>query len=182
MDGYGSSVLGQWDWILWAIESSPYPHRFILDVGAGHGKAAVLLREYLNVKPHYVDALEPNLHHSVWSYEGSLYRYVEPHLMQDFDAWSTYDTVLMADVIEHVEVPVGLQVINAIPGQVIVSTPTDALESDNTGVPPLEQHISQWTTDMLLDLARLGRRQPQFFHWPKGDARQLIVRLGPKGL
>lgn len=177
MDSFGSSILEQWTWILWAIEGSDHPHKRVLDVGAGHGKGAVLMREYLNVKPEEIDAIEPNadyikaldrIYDRAWCVTAE---------MLGETLWERYDTVLMADVIEHMPFGVGFELISTIPGQVIISTPVDALSSDNEGVPPFEQHVSQWRASHFQQLHRFER----LWHWPVGGAapKQYIVRLGP---
>lgn len=182
MDGYGSSLLGQWEWIVYAIESSPYPHRRVLDVGAGYGKGAILMREKLNVKPEVIDALEPNLDHLVHQLGGgTLYGAVSAERAETYGRYEFYDTVLMADVIEHMDQATGMRVLNAIPGQIVVSTPVDALAANNEGVPELEQHVSQWTLGMFRQVAKLGHRTLAYWNWPKVDPQQLIVLLGPKG-
>lgn len=177
MDGYGSSILEQWTWILWAIEGSPHPHRSVLDVGAGHGKGAVLMREYLNVKPEVIHAIEPNA-----DYIKALDRIYDRASCVTaetfvYPGWSRYDTVLMADVIEHMPWNVGFELISLIPGQIIISTPVDALSSSNEGVPPFEQHVSQWRASHFQQLPRFER----VWHWPANGSvpQQYIVRLGP---
>lgn len=176
----GTSNLAQWEWILWAIEGSPWPHERILDVGAGYGKAGVLLYEYLNVKPVSIDALEPArdaLCHTLVAEEGpSAYEGTYVTTAQEWEGWDAYDTVLMADVIEHMPAPDGLALIDQIPGQVIISTPivadVAAHEAD-PAIPDLERHVAQWN---LADFRGTGRLDT---YWLRNQ--QLIVRLKPKG-
>jgi 2-polyprenyl-3-methyl-5-hydroxy-6-metoxy-1,4-benzoquinol methylase len=172
----GTSNLAQWEWILWAIESSPYPHQRILDVGAGYGKAAALLREKLNVKPCEVGALEPDVDAGVYRWMRSAYSLIAPETAQEFTEWDRWDTVLMADVIEHIPAPDGLALLDRIPGQVIISTPLDAdvaAHAADPSIPDLERHVTQWNP---ADFQGTGRLDTYFIR-----NRQLIVRLKPKG-
>lgn len=178
MDGFGSSILGQWDRIINAVESSPWPHERILDVGAGHGKAAVLLREYLNVKPSVINAIEPNPDYAFQLqgiYDGPI-GIVDARDMEPGD-WAPYDTVLMADVIEHIPWGDGMRLLQTIPGQIIVSTPVQPLLADNEGVPALERHVCEWTLNNFNATGRLDRH----WLWQAGTANiaQHIVRLRP---
>lgn len=179
----GTSNLAQWETILWAIESSRWPHERVLDVGAGWGKAAILLREYLNVKPVVIDALEADV--LAWSLRAGLYDHTWHGRVQAFPtdrsgggdptlSWSAYDTVLMADVIEHMPMDEALAVIGRIPGQIVVSTPLVADVAQHAvdpDIPDLERHVSQWE---LRGFYALGRCEQ---HWIRHG--QLIVRLGP---
>lgn len=177
MDGYGSSLLGQWDRIVNAVESSPWPHERILDMGAGQGKAEALLREYLNVKPEWVAACEPNPAYAMRLQARYDQVWTAIYTAQEFPWYGLFDTVIMADVIEHIPWGEGMRVLQAIPGQVIVSTPVDALAADNEGVPELEQHLCQWDLNHFNMTGRLDRA----WVWQSGQANiaQHIVRLRP---
>jgi 2-polyprenyl-3-methyl-5-hydroxy-6-metoxy-1,4-benzoquinol methylase len=176
----GTSALGQWDRILWAIEGSPHPHQRVLDVGAGHGKAGILMREYLNMKPVLIDALEPNRDAFVHRLKGSVYDDVLPILAADFPDFHSYDTVLIADVIEHMSFQAGMKLVESIPGQVIISTPVFPLDAKNDGLPELEHHVCEWT---LKDFNRTGRLNRHWIWTPPRAPRlgQHIVRLRPRG-
>lgn len=121
------------------------PHRNVLDVGPGRGKYGLLLREYLNEPPEILDAIEV---------EPS---YITPRLKAIYDEvflddvrnWSGkdlgfYDVVLLVDVIEHLDKDEGLELLERIPGRVVVCTPEEFF-SNGPGLPPSEEHRSLWT-------------------------------------
>jgi 2-polyprenyl-3-methyl-5-hydroxy-6-metoxy-1,4-benzoquinol methylase len=171
----GTSNLAQWDWILWAIESSPWPHEHIMDVGAGYGKAAVLLREKLNVKPKWIDGIEPDWDAFAHVLVDHGYGEVRACTAQEFDGWDAYDTVLMADVIEHMPLADGLALIDRIPGQIIISTPLVADVAEHAAdpdIPDLERHVAQWD---IHDFRRTGRLDT---YWLR--EQQYIDRLKPR--
>lgn len=141
-----TSALENWPAIIHLVETAE-PHRTVLDVGPGYGKASVLLREYLNVKPERIDAIE------AWP------GYVTPRLLDayddvvigsvlDLDAFTLarYDVVLMIDVIEHLPKPEALALLERMPGWVIVCTPRDFF-SNGPGHPPTEAHVSHWSVE-----------------------------------
>lgn len=147
------------------------PHRSILDVGPGFGKYGILLREYLNRKPERLDAIEV---------EPS---YVTPRLEALYDElvvgdvrdhghafFAAYDLVLLVDVIEHLEKDEGLELLERIPGRVVVCTPEEFF-SNGPGLPDSETHRSLWTRadfesvrPVEVDVSSLGG---------------IVVRLGP---
>ena len=97
-----TSRLAVWETLLWYIHE--VPHLTVLDVGPGHGKAAVLLREYLNEPPEFIDAIE--LHPPYVEAFGlrHLYDHVivgDARELTDRQL-AIYDVVVMADVIEQV--------------------------------------------------------------------------------
>lgn len=144
--------------------------RRILDVGPGRGKAGILLREYIGEPPvECIDAVEA---------EPS---YVTPRLRALYDDVYTadvldvpdtffrfYDLVLMADVIEHLPKEAGRQLLDHIPGWVIVCTPEEFFHNP-AHLPESERHRSLWS------VADFGDRLEH-------DASQLgavLVRLRP---
>lgn len=175
---YGSSLLGQWDRIVNAVEASPWPHQSILDVGAGQGKAEALLREYLNVKPAVVVACEPNPDYAD-RLEARYDNLIDADVRELAAAiLAGFDTVIMADVIEHMPWADGMALLRRIPGQMIVSTPVEAdPHPDDPGTPILERHVCQWDLADFLQTGRLDRH----WIWQSGTAHvaQHIVRLRP---
>lgn len=140
-----SSNLALWPAIIHlAWELKP---RLVLDVGPGHGKGAVLLREYIGCPPiERVDAVE------AWP------GYVTERLLCLYDhvygcdvleladhELEVYDLVLMIDVIEHLEKDVGAELLARIPGWAIVCTPESFFENPEHEEIPPEQHRSLWS-------------------------------------
>lgn len=154
--------------------------RRILDVGPGHGKAGILLREYIGTERRgngpiqLVDAIEAEP------------RYIEafPWLTAVYDnvhrgdvttrgtaMLGFYDLVLFADSIEHIDKPDALALLDRIPGRVVLSTPVDYFDNPEADMGwPTERHRSHWTADDFADRAEMIVVQ-------HGG---LLVRLGPK--
>lgn len=181
MTGYatGTSDLAQWPRIINIIERSPWPVGGVLDVGVGHGKAAVLLYEYLNVKPDFIDGLEPDID-LCKTLHRSAYRDVVPLKAQNVTAeeFARYDTVLMADVIEHMPFIEGMGLLERIRGQVVLSTPVDSGMAEHQRladeIPVLERHVSQWESH---DFALTGRLHRQYV-----EGGQRVIHLTPRAV
>lgn len=162
-----TSNLAVWPDILLAIDQ--VPHKRILDVGPGHGKASILLREYLADPPVVIEAIE------AWE------PYIAKHGLERLydrvfrgdvtaDTWVTgpdryrwsaqemlarYDVVLMGDVIEHIALDKALALLRRIPGRVVICTPVEFFDNDPTHRhPPTEEHISHWTEPVWDRVAR----------------------------
>lgn len=154
-----TSNLYMWPDIIQAIDE--VSHLRILDVGPGHGKASVLLREYLHEPPDVIDAVE------AWEpYVGRfdlepLYSRVfvgdvtapqwtlagEPVVAQV--ALDYYDLVLLGDVIEHIPVEPAMDLLRRIPGRVVICTPVEFFDNDpGHQHPPTEAHVSHWTPEL----------------------------------
>lgn len=130
-----------------AIEVNP---RRVVDVGPGWGKYGLMCREYLPrleelaaVEVHPTDAAFPVLQAV---YDGVLIqdaRKVEPEF------WAGYQVALLIDMIEHMTIDEGHELLYAIQegGCVpIVSTPKVFVhqhDADN----PYEEHVSVWAWD-----------------------------------
>ncbi|HEX5522811.1 MAG TPA: methyltransferase domain-containing protein [Pedococcus sp.] len=151
-----TSNLAVWPDILLALQQ--VPHRRVLDVGPGHGKAAVLMREYLSPPPEVIDAVEAwepycgrfdleclydrlyigDVTDVVWELDG--------HKVAAAASLATYDVVLMGDVIEHIELAAAMDLLRRIPCPVVICTPVDYFDNDPHGQhPPTEAHVSHWT-------------------------------------
>lgn len=123
------------------------PHDRILDVGPGHGKYGLLAREYLNVKPTQLDACEADEGYLVeFGWLASIYDRIYSCPVEDLEAdvLATYDLVLMADVIEHLDVDTARAVLDRIPGRVVISTPRDFFQNPEHVEHPYETHRSRW--------------------------------------
>lgn len=182
-----TSNLAVWPDILLAVDQ--VPHRRILDVGPGHGKASVLLREYLNDPPHIIDAVEKWAPYAARFHLGKLYDRV---WIGDVTAeyWSrgrdltcaaqdllaSYDLVLLGDVIEHIELEPALELLGRIPGRVVICTPVTFFDNDpGHRHPPTEQHVSHWTADTWQRVRSEIRPLEVCYHKLGG----WIVRTGP---
>lgn len=151
-----TSNLAIWPDILAAINQAP--HRRVLDVGPGHGKGAVLMREYLTGTPDVIDAVEAwepyvgmfeleALYDNVFIGDvtaSTWYEHGEPVAAQQ--QLANYDLVLLGDVIEHITLDDAMAMLRRIPGHVVICTPVDYFDNDPHGQhPPTEAHISHWT-------------------------------------
>lgn len=144
----------------------------ILEIGPGYGKYGLLLREYLNRKPSVIDAVEawgPYVDAFPWLQ--AVYDHVDVGDATSLTAeqLAPYDLVLMADVIEHMDKPSAIGLLDRIGGAVVVSTPEQFFPS--VDYPPTERHVSHWTRQdfggrVEADASLLGG---------------LIVRLAPAG-
>lgn len=144
--------------ILTLTEATRGMDRFeMLDVGPGHGKYGLLAREYL---PNLglLDAVEAES------------RYITPLLWEIYDTvicddvrhWHEeqldYDVVLMADVIEHMPISEGLQLLQRTPGHVVVTTPRRFFQNPEAAEGwPTEVHHCVWTRDLFDGMQRCRR-------------------------
>jgi hypothetical protein len=166
------------------------PHHTVLDVGPGYGKYAVLLREYLNVKPKAVDAVEA-WHPYVTDHRlGDLYDDVYLGRVQD-PVWNPaglpwvdqqaglllpwYDVVLMVDVIEHMSAGDARHTVAQVDGRVVICTPVEFFDN-GPGLPPTEEHVSHWSDVKLAKLAAATGRDVEHLEQAHGG---WIARLGP---
>lgn len=119
----------------------------VLDVGPGHGKGAVLLREYCGVGT--VDAVE------AWPPYAEQFKLsvLYDHLFQeDVLSWprspfAMYDLVLMVEVIEHMSKEDGLALLERIDCPVVICTPMKFFQNpEHVEIPP-EKHRSLWSLE-----------------------------------
>jgi len=163
-----TSALGAANTVVWFVEEVHATK--ILDVGPGHGKYGLLLREYLNEKAD-IDAVE------AWPDYIKQFTWM-PHLygeifLEDIcdvptETLDGYDLILMVDIIEHLEKSRGLALLDRMSGWVVVSTPTRFFTQDASV--PTEAHLSLWNLN-------------DFGHRLDTSAivdESLIVRLRPK--
>lgn len=165
-----TSNLAVWPMLLWLVHSAP--HRRILDVGPGHGKAAVLLREYLTEPPEQIDAVEAHRPYVEAFGLRALYDNVFVTDVVDLpsERLAGYDVVLMADVIEHLDKPAAVDLLGRIPGRVVISTPVEFF-SNGPDLPESETHRSHWTAADFETTGRVEEIVEETTSW--------LVRLGP---
>lgn len=166
-----TSNLAVWPQILWMVESAK-PHRTVLDVGPGHGKAAVLLREYLNQPPGRIDAVEAwSPYVEAFDLDRLYHAVLEANALDlATDVLAGYDLVLMVDVIEHMDKGRALELLGRIPGWVVICTPVEFFHN-GPDLPPTEEHVSHWTADDWHALDRLDEMHEVLGGW--------VVRLRP---
>ena len=157
--------------VLWFVHE--VEHRFVLDVGPGWGKYAVLMREYFNEKPVTIDAVEAHAPYIAAHRLDRLYDLVIPGDVCDLtdDDLAGYDVVLMVDVIEHIDKARALSVLDRIPGRIVICTPETFFQTDE-GLPATEAHVSHWT---LADFEATGRLEASTI-----QHGGIIVRLAPR--
>lgn len=166
-----TSALEVWPRFINLVER--VPHRALLDVGPGHGKLAVLAREYLNNPPALIDAVEawPDYVHEFelarlydtvyvgdattdrwetgYEYRRTAAGHLQLHDLPPVDArqrLAAYDVVVMGDVIEHMEKGPARRLVEGIPGAVVINTPVEFFHNGD-GLPPTEAHVSHWGED-----------------------------------
>lgn len=128
--------------------------RRVLDVGPGHGKAGVLLREYIGTEAAgtgpivAVDAVEAEPRYlDRFPWLTSIYDTVYGSDVCDLpdEVLAAYDLVVMADVIEHLDRHDALRLLDRIPGVVVIATPTSWFQNPEHAAWPTEEHRSHWT-------------------------------------
>jgi len=151
-----TSNLALWPSILhlvWEVK----PAR-VLDVGPGWGKAAGLLREYVDPAV-TVDAVE------AWpgyvtdrlraAYDDVL---VADALTLSDEVLGRYDLVLMVEVIEHMEKGAALALLSRVRCPVVVCTPAEFF-SNGPDLPPTEDHVSLWSVSDFGDRVEADRSE-----------------------
>lgn len=160
---------------LWQIRPQDRPLK-VLDVGPGRGKYGLLIREYVDPEATVIalEAWEPyvadfGLEH--------LYAEVIVGDVRDQPAefFDPFDAVLMVDIIEHVPKEDGLEVIDKIPGWIIVSTPRHFFDNP-PDLPEPERHLSHWTPSDFAGTGRLDLYHRRIFN----DLAGIVARLRPK--
>lgn len=122
------------------------PHASVLDVGPGHGKYAILVREYLAGvgRLEAVEAWDPYV--DDFRLE-CLYDRVHRADVRDLSSelLGEFDVVLMIDVLEHLEHADGEELLRRIAGRVVICTPETYFQNPEHEEVPPESHRSLWT-------------------------------------
>ncbi len=146
-----TSSLGVWPRLIhvcWEVN----PRR-ILDVGPGHGKAGILLREYIgtvargNGPIERVDAIEVEPRYAAaFPWLTAVYDdvYHGDIVDQGPEMLAAYDLVLFADSLEHIDKETALNLLARIPGRVVLCTPLDFFQNPEADEWPSERHRSHW--------------------------------------
>lgn len=134
-------------------------HPSILDVGPGHGKYGVLMKEYLTPTPQVdaVEAWEPYI--TDFNLAG-IYRHVHHGNVLDLPMTTlgNYHCLFMGDVIEHVSRADGEAFIDRCPTPLVIVTP-EHFFSNGPGLPETEKHRSHWTEQDFLNTGRVRRSE-----------------------
>lgn len=137
----------------------------LLDVGPGFGKYGVLAREYLELwdgRDEYsfkrrIDAVE-----AFNGYITPLHRYIYNNvyvgdIVQLIDTLDTsYDLIMMIDVLEHFDKEVGRALLTKMlekHGGVLISIPRNVLHQGHAFHNEFEEHKAAWKTSELAELA-----------------------------
>lgn len=150
------------------------PHDTVLDIGPGHGKYGLLLREYLNVPIVRLDAIEAEASYVArFPWLECIYDRVvvgDGSDMHEVDL-DPYDVVMLYDVIEHIKKAAALELLDRIRGCVCIVTPVEFFTQHVDGVPS-EDHVSHWTVDEFAAMSRC-----EVLYESHGG---VICRLGPR--
>lgn len=155
------------------------PHRRILDIGPGHGKYSVLLREYLRQPPETIDAVEAwPAYVEAFDLE-VLYRtvIVGSAIDQPVEILENYDLVLLVDVLEHFTLADGTDFLARIPGRVVICTPVEFFQNPEADEIWTEEHRSHWTEADFVEVASIRGCDLEVCYQNLGG---WLVRFGPR--
>lgn len=174
-----SSNLRAAPWVLhFAYEVRPKDRPLrILDVGPGWGKYSILVREYVDPEAQIVGI-------EIWppyAEEHRLTALYDPLVIGDIrdqpaDWLASFDIVLIVDVLEHLPLEDGLELIEKIPRWIVLATPRDFFENP-PDLPEPERHVSHWTLEHLAETGRLDAHDASLYRDPE---RQIVARLRPR--
>ena len=162
----------------------------ILDIGLGFGKYGYLLREYLDVQagkdgsPRYsreqwnvvIDGVEIYEDY-ITDLQRAVYNTIHiGDIRSTVAGLSTYDLILMCDVIEHIPKEEARDLLARLSRKarraLLITTPDGHYEQGEVYDNPAERHVSEWTA---ADFAPFGRVTS------KVSTGVLIVVVGPEG-
>lgn len=130
------------------IDSAPSR---VVDIGPGYGKYGLMAREYLGDKLLVLDCVEVKEGRLVT--QDAIYDQVFEADARTLpgDFWEGYDIALLVDVIEHMTIEEGLELLRLLRSSgcwVILSTPKIFEEQHDEGN-PFEDHVSLWSWEVL---------------------------------
>ncbi|HOT98867.1 MAG TPA: class I SAM-dependent methyltransferase [bacterium] len=140
--------------VKWIVEIDPVS---VLDVGVGFGKYGVLAREYTDIRHGryhrqdwkvVIDGIEvfQPYYNPIWEIYDRIY---SEDLVELLPHLKNYELILLCDVIEHLEKPIGLAVLaecrRMATRAVIVSTPLGYYPQEAMHGNKYERHRSEWT-------------------------------------
>lgn len=133
-------------------------HSRVLDVGPGHGKYGLLVREFVARNATIWAIEEEARYFAAFPWLKEIYDVVVNMPAQDASTafYEQYDLVLMIDVLEHLEHEVGAALLARIPCRVIVCTPRDFFQNPEADQGwESERHRSVWTAEEIADVRPL---------------------------
>lgn len=165
-------------WVLhYAYEVLPDRPAKILDIGPGRGKYAVLFREYVDPEAEItaVEAWTPYIddHGLEHLYDRVIAGDIRD---QPAEVLESADITLMVDVIEHLPLEDGFDLISRIPGWIILATPREFFHNP-PDLPGPEAHVSHWTLEQLQRTGRFEVYNAALYGDPE---RQIVARLRPR--
>jgi len=122
----------------------------VLDVGVGHGKYGVLVREY--VRPVRLVGIEAEPRYlTTFPWLETIYDDVLVGDVCDYsdEFLADFDLVLMIDVLEHLDTADGAELLARIPGRVIICTPANYFQNPEHVEYPSESHRSLWSAEAI---------------------------------
>ncbi|MEO6393749.1 MAG: class I SAM-dependent methyltransferase [Pyrinomonadaceae bacterium] len=140
----------------WVVRLQP---RTILDIGVGFGKWGFLCREYLDIfNGRYkreewqtrIEGVEAFRAYATPTYD---YAYDQIHygdVREILPTLSGYDLIIIGDVIEHFEKPVGLELLAEMKRKssfVLLSSPTEFYPQGDAFENEFERHLSFWNIE-----------------------------------
>lgn len=160
----------------------------ILDIGPGFGRYGLLCRELVDgvergLRISRIDAIEAEARYiDAFPWLAAIYDevFVGDASDPDFaDLFGPYDLVLMLDVIEHLDRAKALELLERIPGRVLIATPRDYFDNPEADLGwPTERHRSHFpgADSFGSSNARVERVELEALETFGAN----IVRLGPK--
>jgi len=138
--------------------------RSIIDIGVGHGKSGVLLRDYLDVMEQRYNRKDwsikiygiegfPEYHNALWDYAYD--SVVTRDALEGLQELPSVDLILALDVWEHFEPSYAAKMLEACLRKaryLLLSTPKDPPDQHDVFGNSYERHISKWSPGDFLKI------------------------------